>query len=109
MWFGLAFSFSWSFPTTITSVKMVRINNVTTPNAFPRILPGTRPMIIIMKMTIHSSMAVERFSTMMSGMMKALTMRMYLKAFLSAPCSVCMALSICAVASTNTPLAISEG
>ena len=34
---------------------------------------------------------------------------MYLKALRSAPRSVCMALSICATASTNVPFAISDG
>ena len=70
---------------------------------------GTRPMSIIMNMTMHRSMAVDRFSNIMGSMMNAPTVSMYLKAFLSAPFSVCRLLNICAVASTMAPFAISEG
>ena len=61
------------------------------------------------KMITHSNTAVDKFSAMISGMMKKHTLRMYFMACLSAPWSVCMALRICAVARTIVPLAISEG
>ena len=58
---------------------------------------------------MQSNIAVDKFSNPISGMMKAQTISTYLNARLSAPFSVCMALRICATASTIVPLAISEG
>ena len=81
----------------------------TTPISLPNCRMGTRPISIIMNMTMHSSIAVERFSSMMSGTIRAQTLSMKLKALGSAPLSVCITLSICAVASTSEPLANSDG
>ena len=66
-------------------------------------------MTIIMKTTALSRAAVEKFSTKISGIIVAPTMRMYLKACLSAPFSVCIALRICAVARIMVPFASSDG
>ena len=60
-------------------------------------------------MVRHRSKAVDKFSSMMGKIMIALIVSIYLKALLSAPFSFCMALRICATASTSVPLAISEG
>ena len=79
------------------------------PKSAPNCRAGTRPSSIIMNITKQSSIAVDRFSTMMSGTMGRHTISIYLKASLSAPFSVCNALSICAVASTIAPFAISDG
>ena len=46
---------------------------------------------------------------MMSGMKNMHTVSIYLKACLSAPFSVCIALRICETANTRVPLAISDG
>ncbi len=83
--------------------------SMTTPISIPICRMGTRPMIIIMTRTAPSSTAVEKFSFAISTMKMAEVHNTYLKAFLSAPLSVCMALNICAVASTSVPFAISEG
>ena len=66
-------------------------------------------MNIISTTVTDMSIAVDRFSGTIGSTMIALTMSMYLKAFLSAPSLVCMALSICATASTKAPLPISDG
>ena len=66
-------------------------------------------MNIIMTMTRNSSAAVERFSPQMRANIAIERPITHLKAFLSAPLSVCNTLYICAVASTMVPLAISDG
>ena len=66
-------------------------------------------MSIIIKMTIHRSIAVERFSSIMSGTIRPHTLSINPKAFGSAPLSVCITLSICAVARISEPFANSEG
>ena len=98
-----------SVPSNITPAKMTKISTRVTPISFPNWRIGTRPMTIINKITKHKSAAVERFSNPIRGTIKAHTMRINLKAFLSAPWSVCSALSIWAVANTRVPLAISDG
>ena len=66
-------------------------------------------MNIIRKITTMMRAAVERFSSPMRMIKGMTTMRMNLKARLSAPSSRCMALRIWAVTSTIVPFAISEG
>ena len=70
---------------------------------------GTRPIIIMHRMVIQSSMAVDRFSIPMKKTKMLHTDKMNLKARLSAPWSVCMALRIWATARTTAPLASSDG
>ena len=74
--------------------------SATTPSSLPICEKGTRPMIIIMQMTRQRSAAVDRFSKKIRGTMSMPMNKIYLNAFLSAPRPVCMALRICAVAST---------
>ena len=98
-----------SLPTAIMSSKPTKAKPITTPASFISCRAGTRPMIIMRYTTEHSRAAVDRFSTIIRKAMGATMHRMYLKAFLSAPFSRCMALRIWAVASTMVPLAISDG
>ena len=104
-----ATSFVLSWPKSITIETTRASSSMTVPSSLPSCCPGTFPMNIIRKITVHSSTAVDRFSTMISGMMNAHTMSMYFIARLSVPAGVCMALRICAVASIRVPLAISDG
>ena len=103
------FSLCLSVPKNMTIAKTPDMKRVVIPSSFPSCVAGTRPMSIIMKTTIQSNAAVERFSSMMSGMKNMHTVNIYLKACLSAPFSVCIALRICDTASTSVPLAISDG
>ena len=85
------------------------MNPTTNAKIMPNCLPGTRPIIIIMNTTADNRAAVEKFSTKISGITAPQMSSMYFKASLSAPFSVCMALSIWAVANTKAPFANSEG
>lgn len=66
-------------------------------------------MIIMHKMVMHRSMAVDKFSSPMRMINGQQAVKTYLKALRSAPFCVCIALRICATTSTTAPLAISEG
>ena len=89
--------------TQITAAAM------TTPSSLPNWANGTLPTNIMRNMTAESRNPVEKFSTKMGMMMIADTPRIHQNACLSAPRSVCIALSTCATTSTRVPFAISEG
>ena len=93
----------------MTAVTTMTMSSTTVSTNFPICLPGTRPMIIMKKMTAANKAAVDRFSNPMRTRNGKAICMMYLMAFRSAPLSVCMALRICAVIKTNAPFAISEG
>ena len=92
-----------------SSVSASTAPTATTPSSLPTCAMGTRPTIIMSTTTTQSSTAVDRFSSMMRKASGSDMQSMYLNAFLSAPRSPCMALSIWASASIMVPLAISDG
>ena len=103
---------SWSapmLPSVNTIVRNIATRMTTPPTSLPIWVIGTRPMNIMRNMTAKSSAAVDRFSMPISPAMGMRIHKIYLKAFLSAPSSRCMALRIWAVISTIVPFAISDG